>query len=453
VPGAICTLNPANPITVSAGSSVPVVAAISVSNNAVPGTYNINVNTQDISGSPVHSLPIALTISQDFSITSSTASQTVVPSQTSSPYNLTIRPVGASFKGAVTLSCASGLPSGAQCNFTPNPISPGNSAAAVAMTVSTGTTTIVGLYTIGVIATSGSLSHSLTESLTVTGSDFTMAVTPFLGSIVDAGAQTTATVTITPTSTHNIQLNTTCDATALAGTICTISRSNLTVTPGIPASVTATINLPNTAVPGKYSIGINVQEVGGPNIQGLFPVTVIQDFSVNAATPSQTVVAGQTTGAYQVTVAPAPTGSSFPLGVTLSCSNGLPAGAQCLFSPLSPIVPGSSSAAVVMSISTPTTARLQRPGNRNSIFFAMWLALPGIVIVCGTLNGASRRQRGTLGAFAVLLALSLTSCGGGTSVAAGGGGGGRQPTKYTVTISGISGSLSHITTVDLLVSH
>jgi hypothetical protein len=451
--GATCALNPTNPITVNR-SAVSLSATITVPANAADGIYSISVNTHDISGAPVHSLAIALTVSQDFSITSSTASQTVAPGQISSPYNLTIQPAGASFNGAVTLSCPSGLPSSAQCKFTPNPVIPGSNAAAVAMTVSTSTATSVGTYTISVTGTSGSLSHSLTtpESLTVIGTDFTMAVTPSLGSIVDAGAQTTATVTITPTSTHSIQVNTTCDATALAGTICTMSQPNLTVTPGTPVNLTATINLPNTAVPGTYSMGLNVQEVGGPTIRGIFPVIVIQDFSVNAATRSQTVAAGQTTGAYQVTVAPAPTGSSFPLGVTLSCSSGLPAGALCLFSPSSPIVPGSSSAAVVMSISTPTTARLQRPGNRNPIFLAMWLALPGMVVVCGTVGVASRRQRGTLGAIAVLLALLLTSCGGGTTVATGGGGG-RQPTKYTVTISGVSGSLSHVTTVDLVVSH
>ncbi len=453
VPAASCTLSPTNPITVSTGSSAPVVATISIPNNAAPGAYNINVNTHDTSGSPAHSLPITLTISQDFSITSSTPSQTVAPGQTSGPYNLTIQPVGASFNGPVTLSCPSGPPAGAQCNFTPNPVTPGNSATAVAMTVATSTTTNVGTYIIGVTGTSGSLSHSLTESLIVAGTDFTLAVTLPLGS-VDAGAQITGTVAITPTSTRPIQVNATCDASALPATICTLTPANpIVVNSGNPVSLTATINLPNSAAPGTYSIGINVQEVGGPTIHSAFPVTVIQDFSVNSATPGQTVAPGQTTGAYQLTIAPAPTSSSFPGAVTLSCSSGLPAGAQCVFSPSAPInMTGSNSAAVVMSISTPTTARLQEPRNRRPIFLAMWLALPGIGIVCGTVGGASRRHRGTLSVIAVLLALLLTSCGGGTS-AAGGGGGGHQPTKYTVTINGISGSLSHNTTVDLVVSH
>jgi hypothetical protein len=105
-----------------------------------------------------------------------------------------------------------------------------------------------------------------------------------------------------------------------------------------------------------------------------------------------------------------------------------------------------------MSISTPTTARLQRPGNRSFVFFAVWLALPGIVVVCGTVGG-SGRQRGMLGILAVMLALSMTSCGGSGSSPAGGGGGGHQPTKYSVIISGVSGSLGHNATVDLVVSH
>jgi len=671
VPGAICTLTPANPITVGAGISVPVVATINVPNNAALGTYNINVTAQDSTGTPSHSLPITLTVSQDFGITSSTPSRTVVPGQTSAPYILTIQPVGTSFNGAVTLSCPSGLPSGAQCDFTPNPIIPGSSAVGVAMTISTSPTSSVGNYTVVVTGSSGSLSHSLTESLTISGDDFTLAVTQPPGNI-DAGAQATATLTITPGPSHSFQVNATCDASALSGAICTLTPPNpIAVNSGIPVNLTAIINLPNSAAPGTYLIGVNVQEVGGPIMQSHFPLTVIQDFSINSATPSQMVAAGQTTGAYQLTVSPVPTGSSFTGAITLSCSSGLPVGTQCNFSPSTPVVPGSTSAAVVMSISTstttsvgtytisvigasgsishsttvslivvssgsfqlkailpfpssvdagskqsakvsltpnysgsvnascaagapgfqcsvapanpvavsagvavtltlalnipntaalnpsnlynvnltvtdssgqpsrtlqlpltviqdfsvnaathsqmvapgqttgayqltvapaptsssfsgavtlscssglpagaqcifspstpitmtasgsaavvmsistPTTARLQRPGNRSPIFLAMWMALPGIVVVCGSFGSVSRRQRGPLGAIAVLFLLSLTSCGGGTSVASGGGGG-RQPTKYTVTISGISGSLSHITTVDLLVSH
>ena len=42
------------------------------------------------------------------------------------------------------------------------------------------------------------------------------------------------------------------------------------------------------------------------------PLTVMQDFSANSATPSQTVKAGQTTGTYQLTISPAPDGFVLP---------------------------------------------------------------------------------------------------------------------------------------------
>jgi hypothetical protein len=47
-----------------------------------------------------------------------------------------VLPVGVSFANAVTFSC-SGAPVISLCNFTPNPVTPGNSAAAVVMNITT----------------------------------------------------------------------------------------------------------------------------------------------------------------------------------------------------------------------------------------------------------------------------------------------------------------------------
>ena len=136
--GALCTLTPTNPITVSSGGTASFSATINVPNNASAGAYNIVINTQDTTGAPSHSVTIPVTISQDFHVTSSTASQTVNAGQTSGPYQLTVQPVGSSFSGAVTLSCSAGLPVGAQCNFTPStPVTPGNTAVDVVMSIST----------------------------------------------------------------------------------------------------------------------------------------------------------------------------------------------------------------------------------------------------------------------------------------------------------------------------
>jgi hypothetical protein len=212
------------------------------------------------------------------------------------------------------------------------------------------------------------------------------------------------------------------------------------------------------------------------------PVTVITDFSVSSSTSTQTVTAGQTSGAYQLAIMPNPPGSSFNAAVTLSCTAGLPAQAQCIFNPSTPITPGSSASGVdvVMNISTTassadirlrtqataSTSARTGAGTRTSVrasnstfLYGPWLLLPGIVIgsgLAGTRRGAKRGQR-LLGwmitlvllALFLSLSLSLPSCGG---VSNGGGSGTTgTPVTYIVTITGTSGVLSHSTQVTLVV--
>ena len=134
--GAICTLTPANPITINASASVPVTATINVPNNATPGTYNININSQDVGGAPSAIWTIALTVMQDFTVGSLTpTTQTIAPGGSAS-YNFNVQPVGTSFTNAVTLSC-SGAPVVSLCTFTPNPVTPGNNATNVVLKIAT----------------------------------------------------------------------------------------------------------------------------------------------------------------------------------------------------------------------------------------------------------------------------------------------------------------------------
>ena len=137
LPGTQCTLSPPNPIAIS-GSPTTVTVLVNIPTNAAVGTYNINVNVQDSgpSGIPAHSLALPLTVIQDFTLGSLTpATQTITAGQSAS-YNFSVLPVGAAFNGAVTLSCSGG-PTTSLCSFTPNPITPGNSSAAVVMSIST----------------------------------------------------------------------------------------------------------------------------------------------------------------------------------------------------------------------------------------------------------------------------------------------------------------------------
>jgi hypothetical protein len=136
LPGAQCTLTPANPLAVAASSTVPVTATINIPNDANPDSYNININSQDVTGEPTAVWTMALTVMQDFSLSSLTpTTQTITPGQSAS-YNFSVLPVGSSFTNAVILSCSGG-PTISQCTFTPSQVTPGNSSAAVVMTITT----------------------------------------------------------------------------------------------------------------------------------------------------------------------------------------------------------------------------------------------------------------------------------------------------------------------------
>jgi trimeric autotransporter adhesin len=137
LPAAQCTLSPPNPITIASGTVVAVSVSINVPNDAAAGLYNTKINTQDISGAPGSSLTMALTVDQDFSLGSLTPATRTITVGESASYNFSVLPVGASFTGAVTLSCSSVPVISALCSFTPNPATPSSSAAAVVMTVNT----------------------------------------------------------------------------------------------------------------------------------------------------------------------------------------------------------------------------------------------------------------------------------------------------------------------------
>ena len=168
LPGAQCTLSPVGPIKVGSGAVVPVTATITVPNNAVPGSYNININTQDSTGEPIHSWTIALTV-QDFAFSPVTPSTQTVGAGQSAIYNLSVMPVGTAFANPVSLSCT-GAPANSTCSFAPNPVTPGSGPAAVVLTIPTSATIPPSNYNMMITGTSGSLSHSTTLSLTISSS-------------------------------------------------------------------------------------------------------------------------------------------------------------------------------------------------------------------------------------------------------------------------------------------
>jgi subtilase family serine protease len=199
--GANASFSP-NPITGGSGSST---MSVTTSSTTPAGTYTLTIT--GTSGSLTHTTTVTLVVnssaSPNFSISASPSSQTVTPGNGTS-YTATVTASGG-FTGNVTLT-ASGLPSGANASFSPNPITGGSGSST--MTVTTSSTTPAGTYALTITGTSGSLAHSTTVTLVVSSGgspSFSISASP-ASRTVTRGNSTTYTVTATATNGFNGQV-------------------------------------------------------------------------------------------------------------------------------------------------------------------------------------------------------------------------------------------------------
>jgi hypothetical protein len=229
----------------------------------------------------------------------------------------------------------------------------------------------------------------------------------------------------------------TCGATLAANSQCTI-----------------TVNFTPSAAGNRSAFLSIVDDFAGQPPQSLVAslsgsTSTVPDFSVTTTTPTVTVSAGQSaTVTLQVTPV-----NSFTQPINLVC-NGLPAGATCAISP-NPVMPsGSTSTAVTVTIHTavrnfvPPSFRIKIPPFQGLYRTGPWLAWLAIFFLIAIL-AQSRRRPGLAGiGLVVLLVCAAAGCGGGNST---GVPAGTQAGTYTVTIAATSGSLTHNTTLTLVV--
>src|SRR5207247_1956660 len=181
--GANGTFTP-NPATASSTLSVTTSASTPI------GAYTLTIT--GVNGSLTHAATVVLTVSPppDFTLSASPSSQ-AVPQGGSTSYSVTISPTGG-FTGQVTLS-VSGLPSGANGSFTPNP-----ATASSTLSVTTSPTTPTWTYTPSTTRFRSSLTHAATVALTVSPPpDFTLSASP-ASQTVPQGGSTSYSVTISP---------------------------------------------------------------------------------------------------------------------------------------------------------------------------------------------------------------------------------------------------------------
>ncbi|HEV2175895.1 MAG TPA: hypothetical protein VGW33_01620 [Terriglobia bacterium] len=157
--GASASFNPTS-VTGSGSSTM----TVTTSSSTPTGTYTLTIT--GTSGSLTSSTTVSLVVnaSPNFSISATPSSQSVTQGG-STTYTATIAAQNG-FTGVVSFS-SSGLPSGASASFNPTSVTGSGSST---VTVSTSITTPTGTYTLTFTGTSGSLVHSATVSLVVTGS-------------------------------------------------------------------------------------------------------------------------------------------------------------------------------------------------------------------------------------------------------------------------------------------
>ena len=186
-----------NPLIVSPGGTATSKLTISTPQTTALGGYSVTITGTNSSGSPSHNTAISVTVTQpDFSITSIPSSLTVAPNSSGMTFITMTSANG--FSGTLTLS-ATVSPSGPQLSLNPSSITlTSGSSASSNLTVSTATSGLSstpvaqGIYVVNVTASSGSLSHLTTVSLTVgstssppTGNS-NLPLLPVIGGIIGA---------------------------------------------------------------------------------------------------------------------------------------------------------------------------------------------------------------------------------------------------------------------------
>jgi sugar lactone lactonase YvrE len=205
---------------------------------------------------------------------------------------------------------------------------------------------------------------------------------------------------------------------------------------------------------GMGSQAITANYPGDSNNQASNTTTlteVVEDFSVNANSPTTATIEPGLAASFTFTVSPVSPATTFPAAITLTAT-GLPKGATYTLSPAT-IASGAGSTKVTLTVITPITTlsrNLPSPGRAPDKWPLMAVALL-LLPLAGKFRRAGHRLNRML-SLLLLLAAGLT-----TAVALNGCGGvptgyfGQAPSTSSITVTGTSGSLNHAASVSLTV--
>jgi hypothetical protein len=168
-------------------------------------------------------------------------SATVIAGNTSSPDAITITPVNG-YSVSTTLSCPTGLPTGATCTFTPNPV-PANGTQPVQTVLTIGTLSSMAATTspaaVTISATGSGVTNTANFSLSVTSTNQSFTLAPQTASYaVTPGQMVNAVIILTGTNGFSTPVTYTCND-GVTESMCT-GPTGPTAETTIPFAVTTT---------------------------------------------------------------------------------------------------------------------------------------------------------------------------------------------------------------------
>jgi len=402
--GATCNFLPSSSVNPTSSSPVAVTLTISTTASATGGTVPLTINGSVTNG-PTKTQSLSLTITLDYSLVISNPSLQAYVNSTVN-FNGILTSLNG-YNSAVNLSCGQGAPP--TCSAAPASSVPIPGGAPFIVTVGSGA---CGIYNFNIVATgtdSLATSHQFPVTFTAnsfTAPGFTMDVTP-ASQTASVNTPTVFNGNLLGSDCYNSPVNLSCGSNHPPS--CTVFPTNLvpTVSPALPAPFTVTVS---STVPQTYNfniaaVGTDANKIAhsillaftstgsgsGPN----FAFTITPNPAIESLPAGQPAI-------YDLDVAPS--GGKFPNNVTMASSANCPPLSTCTLSSTQ-VSKGSGETHVTFTITTtaPVIAAARPARALRALLYALWLLLPGLIVIGGGLKGNARRRK----RFVFLLLLTI----------------------------------------------